>query len=311
MHWRVKGIVQRALNAVPGGVRINNLLQRSFGELSDLERHVETKVVRDWLVLVENLRELGVTPESQHFVEVGTGWVPVLPICFSIGGAASCTTIDQRRQINEPLTFRMLHALERHLPLIAQASGRALRDVTSNYDALRGTSTLAALLRQARIHYHSPADASATGLPDGSIDVVFSNSVLEHVRRESLAQIFRESRRVLRSGGVSIHAVNCADHYAYFDRKITFINYLAYSERQWRLWNNEFQYVNRLRPRDFVEVAVKAGFDVRLRKVRIRRELKPVLERMSLAAEFRHYDPDELCSTSVLLGAIRPLDVQA
>jgi hypothetical protein len=116
---------------------------------------------------------------------------------------------------------------------------------------------------------------------------------------------------VLRSGGVAIHAVNCADHYAYFDRKITFINYLAYSERQWRLWNNEFQYVNRLRPRDFVAMAVNTGFDVRLRKVRIRRELKPALETMALAPEFRHYDPDELCATSVLLGAIRPLDVPA
>ena len=30
-----------------------------------------------------------------------------------------------------------------------------------------------------------------------------------------------------------MHCANCGDHYAYFDRMITPINYLAYSEHEW------------------------------------------------------------------------------
>jgi hypothetical protein len=135
---------------------------------------------------------------------------------------------------------------------------------------------------------------------------VFSNNVFEHVPREVLQGIFDESRRVLRDGGLAVHAINCGDHYAYFDRNITFINYLAYSERDWQFWNPPLQYQNRLRPIDFVEVATQSGFDVRLRKGRVRAELKSVLAGMTLAPEFQKYSVDDLCATSIMLGAINP-----
>ena len=38
--------------------------------------------------------------------------------------------------------------------------------------------------------------------------------------------MMREAFRVLRPGGLSIHSVNCADHYAYFDHNVSPINYL-------------------------------------------------------------------------------------
>ena len=43
------------------------------------------------------------------------------------------------------------------------------------------------VLKAAGIEYHAPADATVTGLPDASVALVFSNSVLEHVTGQVLA----------------------------------------------------------------------------------------------------------------------------
>ena len=48
-------------------------------------------------------------------------------------------------------------------------------------------------------------DVTALRYPDESFDVVVSNTVLEHVR--DLPAAFRETRRVLRPGGIAFHGV--------------------------------------------------------------------------------------------------------
>jgi hypothetical protein len=45
MNWRVKGVVQGLLSAVPGGGFINNCLQTTLGNLRDFEANVVAKVV--------------------------------------------------------------------------------------------------------------------------------------------------------------------------------------------------------------------------------------------------------------------------
>jgi Methyltransferase domain len=110
--------------------------------------------------------------------------------------------------------------------------------------------------------YRAPCDAAATGLPAASVDVVFSNSVLEHVPRPAIERCLVEARRTLRAGGVMFHSVNCGDHYAYVDRDVHQLNYLRFSDVQWRKWNNRFLYQNRLRAVDFVEMARAAGFAI-------------------------------------------------
>jgi predicted SAM-dependent methyltransferase len=307
MNWRVKGLVQRALASLPGGVQMNDWMQQLLGGLRDFNGTVQTKVVSDWLVLVNNMNECGIGTQWRDFLEVGTGWMPVLPVCFSLGGASSCTTIDSVRHMNPRLTFRMLAGLEEYLPKIAAASQRPLEQVEKDYRNLRQAPTLAAMLERARIRYISPADACATELAADSVDVVFSNNVFEHVSGDILSGILRESSRILKPGGLSMHSVNCADHYAYFDRNITFVNYLTYSDREWQFWNNKIQYQNRLRPQDYVDLAMKAGLEVKICKMRMREELLPVLSRMQIAPEFQKYSAEQLCSTSILLGGVKTM----
>jgi SAM-dependent methyltransferase len=299
MNWRVKGVVQGVLSMVPGGGIINNFLQTTVGNLRDFEADVDAKVVDDWLVLIGNMQELGVRPQNLDYVEVGTGRYPALPICYWLAGARSCRTFDVIRHLNHKMTFRMLRRLENHLPAIAEGSFRPLAEVQSAYALLCNAKTTEQLLRAARIEYLAPHDAAASGLPDASVDVVFSNSVLEHVPTDAILRIMRETRRILSKGGLAIHSANCGDHYAYFDRSITPVNYLTYSERQWSKWNNSLLYQNRLRPSDFIDLAEQSGLRIVMHKSKANPRLLSVLPTLTIAPEFRHYPPERLASTSV------------
>lgn len=306
MNWRVKGAIQKALSILPLGVAANDLLRAAVGGRRRLDREIATKVEADWLVLAAHMRRLGLPLEGREYLEIGTGWYPTLPFCFSLSGASRSRTFDLTRHMNAGMTARLVECLEGHLPAIAKAAGREPAAVEADWRALAAAGSLKARLAAARVDYHAPADATRTGLPDASVDVVYSNSVLEHVPGAVIAAMMAETRRVLRPGGVAIHSVNCGDHYAYFDRSITQVNYLAYTEREWRKWNNDIQYQNRLRARDFLALAEGAGLELVFEEHHAKPHLLAQVASMRIAPEFRDYPPEQLACTSIDFVARRP-----
>jgi len=299
VDWRIKGIIQKVLSAMPGGSALNSAMQLRMGGLRQFDRNVDTKVIGDWLVLASHMKELGIPIEGRVFVEVGTGWYPTLPVCFHLAGAARCHTVDLHRHMNWELARRMLARLEQHLPAIAAQLVLDEQTLRDRLARLRQAGTQEELLEAAGIEYIAPGDATRTGLPDSSVDVVFSNSVLEHVPGPVIRDLMEETRRVLRPGGIALHSVNCGDHYAYFDRRVTQINYLRHGAATWWLWNNSLQYQNRLRANDFLGLARDAGLAVILDRQRPRPELLAMIDDFPVAKEFRHYSREQLCTTSI------------
>ncbi len=306
MNWRIKGIVQKALSLLPGGSALNNRMQLRLGGLRDFEKVVDTKVQADWLVFADHLQKLRIPIEGKRLLEIGTGWYPTLPACFAIAGAAGCLTFDVRRLLDWDLTRRMLLRLERHLPEMAGKLAASESVLRQRWERICAAQNLEEFFRVSGIDYRAPADAAATAVPPGSVDIVFSNSVLEHVPRPVIAALMREARRVLCPGGIAMHSVNCGDHYAYFDRTITQIHYLRYSDLHFRLWNNSLQYQNRMRANEFIEIAESAGLRTLLNMQRPRPELLARLDSMPIARSFRNWPPEQLCTTSVDFVAEAP-----
>lgn len=274
-------------------------MQLRMGGLRQFERNVDTKVIGDWLVLATHMKELGIPVEGRVFLEVGTGWYPTLPVCFHLAGAARCHTVDLHRLMDWNLARRMLSRLEQHLPAIAAQLSLDEPTLRDRLARLQRAGSQEELLQLAGIEYQAPGDATRSGLPDASVDVVFSNSVLEHVPGPVIKALMGETRRVLRVGGIALHSVNCGDHYAYFDRRVTQINYLRHGAASWWMWNNNLQYQNRLRADDFVAMAREVGFEVILDRQRPRPELLAMIDSFPVAREFRHYSREQLCTTSV------------
>ncbi len=300
MHWRIKGLIQKALGPLPGGDALHYQLQRRFGGLRDFRREFAIKI-DDWKIMIAQLRAHDIDIRGAELLEVGTGWYPTFPFACHLAGAARVHTCDLNRHLRPDLVRMCAAGFSECLPAIAEAAGADLEDVRARHTAL-----LAALgdgrdpeaATAGGVRYHAPADATATGLPAESVDLVFSNSVLEHVAPSVLAPLYAESRRILRPGGAMFHSVNCGDHYAYADRKVHQLHYLQFSDRQWAFWNNRFLYQNRLRAHRFVEAARDAGFGIAFDSSTPRPQRLEQLGAMTIAPEFADIPPEKLCITS-------------
>lgn len=155
------------------------------------------------------------------------------------------------------------------------------------------------ILRLAGIEYFSPGDARQTGLPANSVDLVYSNSVFEHVPKQAIFEILQESQRILKPGGLALHNIGCNDHYAFFDRSISFVNFLRFTEEEWRLWNNSLQYQNRLRAPQFLDLATQAGLKVIYKRTHVRPGSREALAQFAVAPEFREFSPEDLATTTL------------
>ncbi len=297
MDWRLKGAIQKALGYVPGGRRIHERLHRriaDFGRECDL-------AVDDWRRLMAHLRSCGVTVQGATLVEIGAGRAPALPLCFYLAGAAHIFALDRDRRIEDELVRDLADRLMAHVAAIAEASGRREPEVGSEQRAIataleRGASL--AVASGSVVDYRGPADPTATALPAGAVDIVFSHDALEHLPPSTVAATFTEAMRLLRPGGVMVHAIHCGDHYADGDRRIGPLHYLQLSDDQWARWNNTFLYQNRLRAKDYVELARAAGFA-------IEREVPQRTAKVDITVDgrFSGYAPDELAVIDIDLVA--------
>lgn len=308
MDWRIKGIAQKILGVLPGGMHLHYFLQRKIGGLRQFEREVSIKI-DDWEIMVRRLRESGFGIQGQRFFEIGTGWYPTFPFACYLAGAAHVTTVDLTRHVRRELVVACADRLGAALARIAAAAEVDEAGVRARHARLvaqlaRSTDLSAAT--DGVVAYLAPADATRSDLAADSVDCIFSNSVLEHVPPDAIDGMYREAMRILAPGGIMFHSVNCGDHYAYVDSNIHALNYLRYSDRQWRFWDNAFLYQNRLRAHTFVERAEADGFEIVLNTANATETRLRQLAQTPVDAKFADIPPERLCITTVDFIARKP-----
>lgn len=301
MHWRAKGVLQKVLGHIPGGEQAHYLLQRRFGGLRDFNREFDIKM-DDWRLMAGHLSDAGHPIAGARLFEIGSGWYPTFPFACYLGGARNVTTVDLNRHLKPELAKACAASLERFTGLIARSCGVPEADVHRRQQRL-----VQALDDCIDVHaatdgvviYDAPADATQTRMESRQVDCVFSNSVLEHVLPDAVDSIYREAMRILAPHGIMFHSVNCGDHYAYIDRSINQLNYLQYSDVQWRRWDNAFLYQNRLRAFEFTERARRAGFDIVMSTECAREARLKQLAALRVHPQFAHIPAERLCVTSI------------
>ena len=269
-----------------------------IGGLRHFEQNIAAKV-SDWTQTCKYLADVQFPIAGATIVEVGTGWYPVLPICFNLAGARQIQTYDIHRHIDGKLTARAIQCLTPHLDEIAQFCAAGKTGTQKKYEELCQASGIDGILQRAGIQYSAPADARQTGLPANSVDLVYSNSVFEHVPKQAIFEILQESQRILKPGGLALHNIGCNDHYAFFDPSISFVNFLRFSENEWRPWNNSLQYQNRLRVPQFLEMAEEAGLKVIYKRTHVRPGSREALAQFTVAPEFRQFSTEDLAATTL------------
>lgn len=165
---------------------------------------------------------------------------------------------------------------------------RQIADRGLRVPQLDEAQSLDEVLSACRATYLTEGIASLRSLPTASMDFIFSNAVLEHVRRHELSDLLSEMRRVLKPTGRCCHRVDLQDHLG------GALNNLRFADA---IWESSFMaqsgfYTNRIRYREMLSLFEQAGF-----LVEVKRELRwkslPT-PRNKLHSRFRSLDQDDL-----------------
>ena len=112
------------------------------------------------------------------------------------------------------------------------------------------------------IYYLAPFDARNTKINENSIDYCITNAVLEHVPEDIIYELLKETFRVMKKGGIMSNVIDYRDHFAYFDSKINFYNYLQFSKQKWGTMNPDVMHQNRMRHKDYIKIVHDVGFEI-------------------------------------------------
>lgn len=148
--------------------------------------------------------------------------------------------------------------------------------------------SIAEVLRACNAQYEAEGLVSLKKIPDESVDFIWSNAVLEHVRKSEFLATMVELRRILRDDGVCAHSIDFKDHLG------GALNNLRFPTR---VWESDFMacsgfYTNRIGYAEMLDIFKKVGFDVSVIQVKRWDSLPTPISR--LAKEFRNISEEHL-----------------
>ena len=138
-------------------------------------------------------------------------------------------------------------------------------------------------------HYLTSGLQSLRSLKSQSVDFIWSQAVLEHIRKEEFLDTMLELRRIIRPNGVCSHAVDLKDHLG------GALNNLRFPEN---LWESNFMtssgfYTNRIRYSEMLDIFVQANFSYEVVSL-IQWQTLPT-PKIKIARKFRTLPDEELC----------------
>jgi SAM-dependent methyltransferase len=262
--WILKALIQKLISALPMRHRINYLFQKYVTKGVRLSpQYLEDKLIH-FSHHFRYFEEIKGGVKEKTVLELGTGWYPIVPVCFFLAGAERIYTVDitpfltpekVRQTLAKLIEWRENGQLQNYVQPLPERWDQLVR-LSAQTDA-----DLPTLLKALHIDY-LVADARKLPLEAASIDFITSNNTFEHIYPHILEPILREFRRVLRPGGLMSHFIDLSDHFAHLDPTITIYNFLRFSRRQWRLIDNPIQPQNRWRMPQYRQLFEQTGWQV-------------------------------------------------
>lgn len=265
MNWKLKAATQTVVAMLPTPISYATYywIQRRFGDLRSVNPLDRLGAGID---IWTRIRAQGYDPFDKVFLEVGTGRIPLVPLAFWLLGANKTITIDLNPYLKEELVRESLQYISINREDIFRLFGSLLvknRFLTLLDLVERSGFSVDEFLELCRINYIAPGDAGNTGLPENSISFHTSYTVFEHIPREDIRRILIEGNRIVKSDGLFVHRIDYSDHFSHSDSKISSINFLQYSDKEWgRFAGNRYMYMNRMRHDEFLELFNSVGHTI-------------------------------------------------
>lgn len=283
MHWKMKNLAFKLLEAAPGRRHLHAAGQTL---VTRRRRMSIKKSVKTYALHVEAMEALS-GAEDKVVMEFGSGRNLIASLLVSAAGARAVYAFDIHRLATTELVNDAIgQARSLGLPWRGAEAWPFVDNLEADLEA------------KYRIFYRAPGDASLTGLPDASVDWVCSTATLEHIPPPAIEAIMLEARRILRPSGRASMIIDYHDHYWSTDKSITPYNFYQYSAGEWARYNPPMHYVNRLRHSDFQALFDSLGFEVCDTRTIVPPDSDAMLDSLEIAPEFQRYEREDLAVIS-------------
>ena len=180
--------------------------------------------------------------EKKHIIEIGSGWLPVIPYFFRfLSNASKITTYDLNRHYQK------------------KRIGELNQYFAESYKVDIGETTTKYLLAK-DVDYRPETNIIKEEALVG--DIIFSRFVLEHVTPGDMKQMHEKFKCDLKPGTHIIHLISPSDHRAYTDKSLSLQDFLKYSKKEWDRKQTKFDYHNRMRLPQYLELFKSCGLEV-------------------------------------------------
>ncbi len=295
MRWWMKLALQQGFARLPRGDRLYRHIQSRFGEIAHLEQSARFD---NAILILRKAREHAAAGKAPHVVELGTGWIPAVPLAFMLAGAR-VDTFDVTQFVRPDCFVRCRDEIARRLPDFAAAAGIPESEMASRIGRIASANDFATAAQILGGSYQAPCDTQHLPLQNGQVDVVVSNLVLQCIPRKLLPGVLKESNRILTPDGVAIHRIWMGDEYAAGDPFRNHLDYLRYSQRTWdRFFNHPIKHLNRLRLPQFITMLEEAGFETVDCRKTVDEDSILHLRKRGIAAEFRDLSWEDVATVS-------------
>lgn len=199
---------------------------------------------------------------SNKFVcmEIGPGDSLLSSLCMSAFGASKIymVDVDDFAVKEEDLYYEMINYLNSSSEVDLNYSPR-LKTLGNKLNKIKAKSN-DAIISSLNAHYLTDGINSLKSIDDNTIDFIWSQAVLEHIRYSEFDNFFAELNRILKIGGVSSHRIDLKDHLSGGLKNLFFSDFI---------WESKFMsssgfYTNRIRYKEMIKKIQDAGFDVEL-----------------------------------------------
>lgn len=268
--WQVKIIVKIILSRLP----FNYVFWQSLG----LFRHGQMDNTEYALnIFNSHIEKSGLTNDlkGKTILELGPGDSIATAIIAAAYGAKAIL-IDAGYYLSKDVS----QYIELQKILIEQ--GRTLPPELSSSKNVKD------ILNYCNAQYFTNGLESFREINDNSVDLVFSQAVLEHISRDDFLSTMLECKRILKQNAISSHQIDLRDHLG------GALNNLRFSEKVWEsnFFSKSGFYTNRIQYSQMLSLFKEAGFTNESNIIKQWNKLPTPRNRMSV--EFKNIQDDEL-----------------
>lgn len=252
-----------------------------------LDRGMANKIVPNKKSLEKMETILATQNESlaqKNVLEIGSGWMPLMPYFLKyFGKCGHVFTYD----INEHYNNKWLSELNGYF--------------TKHYQIDVELTQQGRYKLPGFVHYFPKQNVIDAQLPQ-NVDLIFSRFVLEHVTPSDLQRMHETFYKTYSDQTLILHFISPSDHRAYSDSSISHYDFLKYSQAEWDNIQTKFDYHNRLRLPQFLEIFDKTGFEVvylEYDKVDPDSKKYELFKKLNIHADFNQFSEDEILAGSI------------